>query len=54
MTIIVDIKVYDPVKDEFKDYGFSVAPIIEELETDGDDTTHEWYVASGNYSLPVF
>lgn len=54
MAMMIDIKVYMPDKDSFEDYGYTVCPLIEELETDNDESTHEFYVNSGIYSLPIY
>ena len=54
MSLLIDIKVYIPDKDTFEDYGWSVCPLLQVLNTDGDDSTNEYYVNSGVYSLPVY
>ena len=51
---MIDIKVYMPDTDQFEHYGYTVCPLIEELETDNDVNTHEFYVNSGIYSLPIY
>jgi hypothetical protein len=54
MSLIIDIKIYIPDKDKFEDYGWSVCPLLQVLNTDGDDSTNEYYVNSGVFSLPVY
>lgn len=43
-----------PETNKFQDYGFAFMPYLNELNTDGDATTIEWYVISGIFSLPVY
>lgn len=54
MSILIDIKAYDPVKDIFYDFGFSIVPLLTNLNTDADDETTEYYVNSGYFALPVY
>ena len=54
MSLFFDISVWMPKKKQFEVYGFTLVPLVETLETDADDTTHEYYVSSGVFSLPVY
>lgn len=54
MSVLFDIKAYMPGKDQFVDYGFSVIPVLTTLNTDADENTNEFYVASGVFTLPVY
>jgi len=54
MVMMIDIKVYTPETSQFSDFGWTICPIIEEMETDGDADTHEFYVVSGTFSLPIY
>ena len=51
LTLLFDIKVYHPDKDQFTDYGFATCPILKDLDTDANEDTTEWYVQSGVFSL---
>lgn len=54
MSILIDIKAYDPLKDKFHDFGFSIIPLLTDLDTDADADTTEYYVNSGYFALPVY
>lgn len=54
MSVLFDVKAYLPDKDQFVDYGFGVAPVLTTLNTDADDTTSEYYVASGVFTIPLY
>jgi hypothetical protein len=54
MSILIDIKAFDPKTDQFSDYGFSIIPLLTSLNTDGDDETNEYYVNSGYFALPIY
>lgn len=54
MSVLFDVKIYMPEKDEFEDYGFAVAPLLQALDTDGDSDNMEHYVNSGIFSLPIY
>ena len=43
-----------PELDKFVDYGFAVVPVLTTLNTDADETTTEYFVASGIFSIPVY
>ena len=54
MSLFFDISIWIPKKKEFEPYGFSLVPLVETLETDADESTHEYYVSSGVFSIPVY
>lgn len=54
MSILIDIKSYDPKRDTFEDYGYSIVPLLQTLNTDADEETIEYYVNSGHYALPIY
>lgn len=54
MSLLIDIKLYLPDKGTFVDYGYTICPLLEDLDTDADDTTTEWYVSSGVFTLPIY
>lgn len=54
MSLFFDIKVWLPKKKQWEPYGFSLVPLVETLETDANTSTHEYYVSSGVFSLPVY
>lgn len=54
MSVLFDIKIYIPEKDEFTDYGFAVAPVLQALDTDADSGELERYVNSGIFTLPIY
>ena len=39
LSIFIDIKIWDLKKQEFKDYGYTVLPILKELDTDANEDT---------------
>lgn len=47
MSLIFDIKLYNPKKEAFEDYGFSVIKALETLDIDGDGDSIEYFVLSG-------
>ena len=53
MSIFFDVKWYNLATEQFEDYGFTLCPIIWALETDADESTKEFYVISGIFSLPL-
>ena len=54
MSLFFDISVWTPKKRQFEPYGFTLVPLVQTLETDADTSTHEYYVSSGIFSLPVY
>jgi hypothetical protein len=54
MSVLFDIKAYLPEKDLFVDYGFAVAPLFTQMDSDHDGDASEFYFSSGVFSLPVF
>ena len=54
MSVLFDIKIYLPEKDEFTDYGFAIAPVLQALDTDADAGELEQYVNSGVFTLPIY
>ena len=55
--MIIDIKSVKFKKKgptEVKDYAWTIFPIFTHLETDGDDSTKEFYVRSGLHMMPLF
>ena len=54
MSILLDIKCYNPDRDRFEDYGYSICPMLQDLNTDGNDDSLELYVNSGVFVLPVY
>ena len=43
-----------PEQDKFLNHGFTVCPLLQTLNTDGDDDTMEYFVNSGVFSLPLY
>ena len=54
MSVLFDIKAFMPDKDMFVDYGFALCPVLTTLNTDADESSTEYYVSSGVFSLPVY
>ena len=54
MSLIFDIKVFDPKKDAFEHFGFSVFEVLGDLDIDNDNTSLELFVKSGMYSMPIY
>lgn len=54
MSLLLDIRIWLPKKNKFEPYGFTVCPLLSTLETDADRSTHEYYVSSGVFSLPIY
>jgi len=54
LGLFIDIKKWDFKKEAFDHFGYTCLPILQELDTDADELTHEFYVRSGVFSLPVF
>ena len=53
MTIIFDIKKYEPGKNKYEDYGYCVFPLFSTLNNP-IDMTPENFVNSGIYSVNIF
>ena len=53
MSIFFDVKWFNLQTEEFEDYGFTLCPILQALETDTDESTKEFYVISGIFNLPL-
>ncbi len=51
MSLIFDVKKFEPGKSKFEDYGYSIFPLFDKLETDEDYSAPELYVNSGIYSV---
>lgn len=54
MSILYDVKAYDPQKDTFLDYGFAVAEVLGTLDVDNDASSMEYYVKSGVFSIQLY
>ena len=54
MCILLDVRVYMPEQDKFVTHGFAVCPLLQTLNTDGDDDTMEYFINSGLFSLPLY
>jgi hypothetical protein len=54
MSVLFDIKAYLPDKDQFVDYGFALCPVLTTLNVDADESSIEYFVSSGVFSLPVY
>lgn len=53
MSLIFDVKIYIPGKSKFDDFGFSIFPLFDYLDTDEDLSTIELYVNSGIYTVRI-
>ena len=54
LAIVFDIKKYVLGNKKFEDYGFSILPLFDTLESDSDQTKKEFYINSGIYSVNLF
>lgn len=52
--IIFDIKKMNQKTNQWDDFAWTLLPLFMELETDMDETTKEYYMNSGVFSLPLF
>ena len=53
MCLIYDIKMFTPGKTKYEDYGYSIFPLFDFLETDDDYSVPELYVNTGIYSVSL-
>ena len=54
MSILFDVKMYDPAKSVFMDFGFAVSEVLGTLDVDNDATSMEYYVKSGVFSMQLY
>lgn len=54
MSILFDVKLYDPKTMKFSDYGFAVTEVLGTLDVDNDATSMEYYVKSGVFSMQLY
>jgi hypothetical protein len=52
--LIFDIKKFVVGAKRFEDYGFAVMPLFNELETDDDNSSTEFYINSGIHSVSYY
>jgi len=53
MTLIFDIKKYNVGAKTFENYGYSIIPLFDNLDTDELKSTIEFYINSGIYSVRI-
>lgn len=54
LSLLVDIFTFNAATNTWDPYGFSLCPLLTQLNTDADQDTNEFYVQSGYFVLPVY